>query len=83
MPNKNGKVMTQEEHKMLAELTLQNDERIEQLFDEVIELKLAAISAGWHLKNAQEWRVSAQERAKVAELQKIQRQRLRKSLGLI
>ena len=83
MPQKNGKMMTQDEHKTLAEITLQNDERIEQLWDDLLHLKLLAASKGWRFPDVQMLRVSAQERSKASAFQKTQRQRLRKSLGLI
>jgi hypothetical protein len=87
MPSKNGgngksHRLTDEQLKSLAELTLQNDERIEQLWDMVIELKLAAIRAGWKLKDAQEWQDAARSRSESAGIDTIQRQRFRKSLGL-
>jgi hypothetical protein len=83
MSQKNGAMMTQKQLKDLAELTLQCDERIEQLWDLMIEIRLGvADEGGIKLKNDKEWRVAAQQRAKVAGLQKKQRDRQRKYFGL-
>jgi len=82
MSRKNGKVMSNEDHKMLAELTLQNDERIEQLWDMMLEIRNAAADVGWKLKDAQGAKEAARIRAQHAGSADIQRDKLRKYLGL-
>jgi hypothetical protein len=81
--NGKGKPLTNEQLKMLAELTLQNDERIEQIIGDLIELKIAAIEYGfWPRVDEQPLKDARRNRADLALLDKSQRQRLRKSLGL-
>lgn len=87
MPNTNhgngeSKPLTDKQLRELAELILQNDERINQLFDFVTELKLDAIACGRPVKDAQKWQANARERATISELARINRWRMRKSLGL-
>lgn len=78
----NPRNLTPEQLKSIAELTLQNDERIEQLWDMVVELKLLASKAGWAIPDAKVWQDVFQERAASCEALKNARQRLRESLGL-
>ena len=82
MAPKNGKSLTEEDHKMLAELTLQNDERIERLWDMILELRNAACDEGWKIKDCAGSKIAAREREKSGGILEIQRERLRKLLGL-
>jgi hypothetical protein len=87
MAIKNGhsdkpKPLTDEQLRMLAELILQSDERIDTLFEMVLELSTLAGQAGWKVTDAQEKKASARQQASASALAKSQRQRLRKSLGL-
>ena len=68
--------------KTVVGLTLQNDERIERLWDIVVELKLALIEAGLKVPDAQKWQETSLKRAQGASIQKMQQRRLRTSLGL-
>jgi hypothetical protein len=84
MAHKNGKLVSEEHFKIIAELTLQNDERIEEIWSDVIEIKLALIDAGiWKRTDENALRDARRARAEGASLEKNQRQRLRKRLGLI
>ena len=68
---------------MLAQLTIQNDERIEQLIDAIIEIKILLIESGaWPRTDEQPLKDARRRRADAASLEKNQRRRLRKSLGL-
>lgn len=72
-----------EQVKSLVELLIQCDERIEQLWDQMLKLRLALNDLGVvKSSDAPQMKVAVQKRAEVSELEKIQRQRLRKSLGL-
>jgi hypothetical protein len=82
MTHKNGKVMTQDEHKMLAKMLLLQAQAIERLWEIVYELKLDAIDAGRPVPDADQWKKGARARKEHAGIEKMQRDRLWKSLGL-
>ena len=84
MSKKNGEPPTsQEKLNVLAEHTLLNDERIEKLWDLMIEIRIGvADEGGIKLKNDKEWRYAFQRRAETAALRNNQRERLRKWFGL-
>jgi hypothetical protein len=73
---------TDEQIKGIATYTLQNDERIERLWDCVEELMLLAIRHGWPVKEAANWLASAPKRAEASGLVKSQRDKLRQLWGL-
>jgi hypothetical protein len=83
MAHKNGKMMSQEELKMLAELLIQHDEEIERLWDVIYELKLDVIASGRQLSDAKAWKDGYVARKQGASIPKMQREKLRKSLGLV
>jgi len=74
--------MTQDEHKMLAKMTLMQAAEIERLWDIVYELKLDAIAAGRPISDAQRWLAGHAARQRHVGVEKRQRERLWKSLGL-
>jgi hypothetical protein len=90
MPNKNGgngdskgNHLTDEQLKMLATIILQHDERIEQIWDAIIEIKILLIESGsWPRVDEKELRDARRGRANAAGLVEMQRQRLRRELGL-
>jgi hypothetical protein len=82
MAHKNGKVMTQEEHKMLAKMLLMQAAEIERLWDIVYELKLDAIAAGRPVPDASKWEEGNIARKRGVGIDQLQRDKLWKSLGL-
>jgi hypothetical protein len=74
--------MSQEQLKIIAELTLQNDESIDELLDMVLELRNLASASGWKVTDAQQSKVAAVERAKHSVVARKQRAKLRKFLDL-
>jgi hypothetical protein len=82
MTHKNGKVMTQEQLKMVAELTMQHDEQMERLWDLVLELRNVVADAGLKVPDAAMSKKAVSERAKHASIVKMQREKQRKFLDL-
>jgi hypothetical protein len=82
MAHKNGKIMTQDEHKMLAKMVLMQADELQRLWDIIYELKLDAISAGRPISDAHEWQAGHVARQQHAAVEKMQREKIWKSLGL-
>jgi len=74
--------MAQDEHKMLAKMTLMQAAEIERLWEIVYELKLDAIAAGRPVADAHQWQAGHAARQQHAGIEKMQRDRLWKALGL-
>ena len=74
--------MTQDDHKTLARMLLLQAAELERLWDIVYELKLDAIDAGRPVPDAAQWKKGARVRKEHACIEKMQRDRLWKSLGL-
>jgi hypothetical protein len=82
MAHKNCKTMTQDEHKMLAKMTLMQSAEMERLWDIIFEPKLDSIATALPISDAQQWLAGHVARQQHADVRKNQRENPWKSLGL-